>query len=278
MLEIPVPEAPPAKIEEMECQIRAGEGRLFAKTWTPEGAEAARPAPILLFHDSLGCVDLWRSFPRNLALATGRRVIAYDRLGFGRSDPHPGRLDTDFIRREARRVVPRLCEHLGVAEFVACGHSVGGGMAVETAAHFPTRCRALVTIAAQAFVEDRTLEGIRAARRDFKDPANLARLAKYHGGKAAWAVDAWIGTWLSPEFAHWTLNEALAAIRCPVLAVHGERDEYGSAEHPRRIAAGRGTARILPNTGHVPHRENEALLIDVIRPFLKGRFIAPRLS
>jgi pimeloyl-ACP methyl ester carboxylesterase len=262
--------APLVRIEERECWIRIEEGRLFARTWTPEVAGAARPAPILLFHDSLGCVELWRSFPRLLASTTGRRVIAYDRLGFGRSDPHPHRLGFDFIRMEAQRVVPPLCEQLGVTELVACGHSVGGGMAVETAARFQAECQALVTIAAQAFVEDKILEGIRTAQRGLQKPAGLAKLARYHGDKTEWVVDAWIDTWLAPEFAHWSLSAALTAVRCPVLAVHGDSDEYGSSEHPKRIAEGRGTAQILPETGHVPHREHEKLLVDVIQRFLSG--------
>ncbi|WP_445504525.1 alpha/beta fold hydrolase [Microvirga sp. G4-2] len=268
MLNISMPEAPPVAIDELEHRILIEEGRLFAKIWMADAPEAGQLAPILLFHDSLGCVELWRSFPKHLAATTRRRVIAYDRLGFGRSDPYPGRLGSDFIAWEAQHVVPQLCEQLGITDFVACGHSVGGGMAVETAAHLPHRCRALMTIAAQAFVEDRTLEGIRIAQRSFEDPANLAKLANYHGGKAEWAVSAWIDTWLAPEFSHWNLDVALAAIRCPVLAIHGEVDEYGTNEHPKRIAAGRGTAHILPNTGHVPHRERERLLIKVIHQFL----------
>lgn len=266
---ISMPDTLTNAIQQEEYRIRTDEGRLFARTWTPQAPETARHVPILLFHDSLGCVELWRSFPRALAQATGRRVVAYDRLGFGRSDPYPGKLGFDFIAKEAQHVVPRLCEDLAVQDFVACGHSVGGGMAVETAARFPTRCRALVTIAAQAFVEDRTLEGIRVAQHDFQDPANLARVERYHGDKAGWALDAWIGTWLRPDFADWTLDEALAAVCCPVLAIHGERDEYGSSAHPERIAAGRGTAHILSGIGHVPHREQETLLVDLI-----GRFLA----
>lgn len=265
-----MPEPPFAKIDETEGWIRIEEGRLFAKSWTPNVPDAGRRAPIVLFHDSLGCVDLWRGFPGRLAAATGRRVVAYDRLGFGRSDPHPGALEVDFVALEGRRVIPRLCEQIGITDFVACGHSVGGGMAVETAARHPAQCRALVTIAAQAFVEDKTLAGIRDAQRDFENPAVLAKLERYHGAKAKWVVDAWIDTWLSPEFAGWTLDRALAGVRCPVLAVHGEWDEYGSGEHPVRIAAGRGTARILPKTGHVPHREQEALLTDAIAQFLQG--------
>ncbi len=255
-------------VTEKEWTIRTGEGRLFAKSWTPESAEGVSAAPILLFHDSLGCVDLWRAFPQRLASETNRRVIAYDRLGFGRSDAHPGHIGLDFVAAEARDAIPRLCEQAGVADFVACGHSVGGGMAVETAARFPERCRALVTIAAQAFVEDRTVAGIRDAKRGFQDPANVARLAKYHGDKARWVLDAWTETWLAPAFADWNLDAALTTVRCPVLALHGDRDEYGSSAHPERIAAGRGTARILPDTGHVPHREREALVIETIRDFL----------
>lgn len=247
--------------------IETAAGRLFSAAWTPETGCAG--APIVLFHDSLGCIALWRSFPSRLAAATGRRVIAYDRLGFGRSDPHPGRLQFDFIAREGRAVLPLLAEAFGFGEFIVVGHSVGGGMAVETSGAFPDMCRATVTIAAQAFVEPKTLDGIRVAQREFEDPANMDRLAKYHGDKARWVADAWIGTWLSPAFADWTLDDALGRVRCPVLAIHGDQDEYGSQAHAHRIAGSRGVVRILAGTGHVPHRECEELLSTVVAQFLQ---------
>lgn len=258
---------PAPDITESEHRIPTPVGTLFAKIWAPPSG-SNQPAPILLFHDSLGSIALWRDFPRALAAAAGRRVIAYDRLGFGRSDPHPGRLDLDFIAAEARQVVPRLCGHLELPEIIACGHSVGGGMAIETAAHLPARCRALITIAAQTFAEDKTLAAIRVAEREFQDPANLARLARYHGDKARWVVEAWTRSWLAPGFAAWSLDAALAAVRCPVLVIHGADDEYGSAEHPHRIAAGRPPAHILPGIGHVPHREDQALVTGLITRFL----------
>ena len=93
-------------------------------------------------------------------------------------------------------------------------------------------------------------------------------LVKYHGDKAGWVVGAWTDTWLAPEFANWNLDGALARIRCPVLAIHGERDEYGSVKHPERIASGRGRAEILRNVGHVPFCENEEHVLDMIRRFL----------
>ncbi|CAD5277209.1 Pimeloyl-ACP methyl ester carboxylesterase [Bosea sp. 62] len=255
-------------IDQRDALLRLGEHQLFTRSWTPSDPKADRLTPVLLFHDSLGAIELWRSFPEKLATATGRRVVAYDRLGFGRSDPHPGTLGLDFVADEAESVVPQLCDQLGLCDFIACGHSVGGCMAIETAARWPGRCQALVTIAAQTFIEDRTLAGIRVAQQDFQNPDNFARLARYHGDKTPWVLEAWIGTWLSPAFADWTLDRPLAAMRCPVLAIHGELDEYGSLRHPPRIAEGRGETLILPGVGHVPHREAEDVLVAAIAGFL----------
>lgn len=254
-----------AGIDVQDRQVETGRGLLFARIWG-SGAEPA--APILLFHDSLGSVELWRGFPEKLAVATGRRVVAYDRLGFGRSDPFPGKLALDFVREEARRVVPLLREQLGFSSFVACGHSVGGGMAVEAAAHWPEDCLGLITMGAQALVDDRIRDGIRVAQAEFAKPENLARLSRYHRDPA-WVVDAWIETWLDPAFAGFSLDEALAQVRCPVLAVHGQDDEYGSVDHARRIAAGRGEAAILDGIGHVPHREDPDRLVGLLDGFIR---------
>jgi pimeloyl-ACP methyl ester carboxylesterase len=255
------------RIQQDERWMLVGGCRLLVKSWNPPGGDR-QPPPILLFHDSLGCVALWRTFPAALALATGRRVIAYDRLGFGRSDPHPGKLPPDFVRDEAQRIAPDLLGQLGVQKFVACGHSVGGAMAIETAANLPGRCRSLITIAAQARVDEIILEGIRRAKREFEDPSAFAKLEKHHGDKARWVLNAWTETWLSPDRAHWTLDGALAAVRCPVLAIHGGLDEYTSTEHPAHIASGRGAAHIFPNNGHVLHRECPDILIKQILNFL----------
>lgn len=239
---------------------------LFTRTWRRKGAEGP---VLLLFHDSLGCTDLWRDFPEKLALATGWTVLSYDRLGFGRSAAHPARVDRDFVAAEGRRTVPALLDALGLDRFVAVGHSVGGGMAVGAAAVLPQRCDGTITLAAQAFVEDRTLDGIRAAQIQFRDPAHMARLARYHGDKAGWVLSAWIDTWLSPDFAGWTLDDSLQNLVCPLLALHGDGDEYGSKAHPERIAARTGgRAVILPGCGHVPHREQPERVLPEIVSFL----------
>lgn len=246
-------------------------GRLFARAWTPDDPKAQAEAAVLLFHDSLGCVELWRDFPESLARATRRRVVAYDRLGFGRSSPCPGRLAAGFMQAEALASVPALCERLDLGALVPFGRSVGGAMAVATAAHWPDRCAAVVTMSAQAFVEDRTLAGIREAKDAFRAPGQLERLGRYHGDKAPWVLDAWTGTWLAPAFAAWTLDADLARVRCPLLALHGDRDEYGSGRHPERIAdrcASPARIVLIEDCGHVPHRERPEPVLEAVARFL----------
>lgn len=248
-------------------------GRLFAQRWTCDATDRPGGAPIVLLHDSLGCVALWRDFPARLALATAREVIAYDRLGFGRSDPHPDRLRTDFIGSEAHTDFRRLREALGLDAFVAFGHSVGGGMAVGCAAAYPDACRALVTESAQAFVEDRTVAGILEAKRAFAEAGQLDRLTRYHGDKAAWVLGAWIDTWLAPDFAAWTLDRELRGVRCPTLVLHGEHDEYGSARHPQRITDlvhGASRLHLLRDCAHVPHRERPDVVLDLVSSWLES--------
>jgi len=252
--------------------VDAGQGRIFARRWRRGNADRSADVPIVLFHDSLGCVELWRDFPERLAAASGRSVIAYDRLGFGKSAPHPGQLDGGFVRGEAGGTFRALREQLHVERFVAFGHSVGGGMAVACASTFPADCCALITESAQAFVEDRTIAGIRDARQTFAQAGQFERLKKYHGDKAAWVFSAWVDTWLSPSFLDWNLDEDLRRVRCPVLVIHGDEDEYGSVRHPERIGgltAPNSTIEVLRGCGHVPHRERSDIVIELVGSWLE---------
>lgn len=252
-----------------EHWIDTAKGKLFAKEWAPLQAQGA---PIVLLHDSLGCVALWREFPAQLAQATGHRVIAYDRLGFGRSDAHPGRLRLGFVEDEAQQGFAALREHFGIGEFIVFGHSVGGGMAVACAAAFASQCVGLITESAQAFVEARTLEGIRVADRQFAEPGQLQRLERYHGGKAEWVLRAWVDNWLSEHFAGWSLDALLPQVRCPLLSLHGDNDEFGSPAHPERLVAlagGPGLMRLLQGCGHVPHREQAERVLAEVLQFLR---------
>jgi pimeloyl-ACP methyl ester carboxylesterase len=255
-----------------EDRIATPKGRILVRCWGAGRLAAAQRAPIVLFHDSLGCVELWREFPARLAQATGHPVVAYDRMGFGRSDPHTGQLAPDFVSAEAQGAFAALHAHLGLGRFIAFGHSVGGGMAIACAAAYPDLCAAVVTEAAQAFVEDRTLDGIRASQRAFAEPGRIDRLTRYHGGRAQWVLSAWVDTWLSPDFQTWSLDAVLPRLRCPLLAIHGDLDEYGSLLHPGRLTAlagGPARTAILSGCGHVPHREREGEVLQAVAGFLE---------
>ena len=222
-------------------------------------------------HDSLGCVELWRNLPARLSQELDRTVIAYDRLGFGRSDARAERPSLSFVAEEASEYFPVLYEQLGLRKVVLLGHSVGGGMAIECAARLGYQCEALVTIAAQVFAEHRTLEGIRAARQSFSDAKQIERLARYHGDKTAWVLNAWIENWLDPAFSSWTLVDVLPRVESPVLAVHGELDEYGTVGHAQlitQLCGGTSQQAILPGVGHVPHRERPEEVHALLKRFL----------
>lgn len=151
------------------------------------------------------------------------------------------------------------------------GHSVGGAMAALCAAAFPSACRAHITESAQAFVEERTLQGIREAKSAFQQEGQLDRLSKYHGEKARWVLHAWTETWFSPEFQSWNLDADLSDVVCPALIIHGEQDEYGSVHHPARLAeaiSGETQVELLPGFRHVPHKEGEGIIIELITTFL----------
>ena len=184
----------------------------------------------------------------------------------------PVELPLCFVEDEATSGFQAVCDHFDLSRFVVFGHSVGGGMAVCCAASHPEHCQAFITESAQAFVEAATLDGIRQAERQFAEPGQFERLHKYHADKARWVLRAWVNTWLSDDFSQWSLDAQLRRVGCPMLALHGDRDEYGSTHQPERIAAIAGSqvsVEILPDCGNVPHREYADAVLTTVCEFLQ---------
>ncbi|VVM35527.1 alpha/beta fold hydrolase [Pseudomonas fluorescens] len=259
-------------ISQKELWLPTSNGQVYIRTWVHDAKSRQHATPIVLFHDSLGCVELWRDFPAQLAASTGRDVIAYDRRGYGLSSPYPEDLTVDFIREEAQ-FFATLRDHLGIETFIAFGHSVGGAMAMNCAAMFPEQCLAVVSVSAQAFVEERTLLGIKNAKLQFGQPRQFERLEKYHGEKSQWVLNAWTQTWLSESFADWTIERGLGPIQCPLLVIHGVEDEYGSAAHPERIAkltVKQSEILMLSDCHHVPHRETPEAVVAATQRFISS--------
>lgn len=150
-------------ILEQSYQVPSASNMIHAKKWHTDAADHTL-APIILMHDSLGCVALWRDFPAQLAQATARVVYAYDRLGFGLSDPSTQPLAHSFVITEAEQTFKAVLDYFSIQDFVILGHSVGGGMSVAIAAAYPERCQGLISISAQYAVEALTLKGIGEAK------------------------------------------------------------------------------------------------------------------
>lgn len=250
-----------------ETTIAAFGGHIYAKSWDPVPSHAP---PLVLLHDSLGSVAQWRDFPALLATTLARKVIAYDRLGFGQSSARQPLPSSLFISEESTLYFPTIKQALGIQEYALLGHSVGGAMALNIAAD-DKDCVAVITIAAQAFVEPQTIAGIEQAKAAFSNPEQLQKLERWHGDKAPWVLNAWVERWLSAEFQTWSLENCISRVICPVLAIHGENDEYGSNAFPDYItnhAGGVAQQSILPDCGHMPHKEKTAEVIALVENFL----------
>lgn len=211
-------------------------------------------APLLFLHEGLGSVGLWRGFHHRVAAESGRRAVAYSRLGHGRSDPPPGPRTASFMASEAATVVPALCASLGLSRPVLVGHSDGATIALLAAASMPVS--GVVVLAPHVLVEEFALTAIRAARAAFDDGDLRTRMARHHDDPDA-AFRGWNDMWLAPEFREWDVRDRLGAITAPVLGLQGDDDPYGSLVHVRSVAeraTGPVTVTELP-CGHAPHLE-----------------------
>ena len=104
----------------------------------------------------------------------------------------------------------------------------------------------------------------------FQEHEQFQRLKKYHAEKAQWVLDAWTETWLSTEFRNWTLDQDLESLSVKILILHGDHDEYGTLEQPKRLAQYTDAQlHIIQNCGHVPHRENAQQIIEIVRDFVE---------
>ena len=233
------------------------------------GQATSGMATVVFLHEGLGSVAMWKGFPAAFCAAHGLAGIVYSRGGYGRSTPKPPgeHWSPDFMHVQAFEVLPALLAMLGVKRPWLFGHSDGGSIALLHASKRATA--GVVAVAPHLFVEDISIASIEQARIAYESGDLRRGLAKYHDDPDS-AFRGWNDAWLSPAFRHWNIEAEIAAIACPVLAVQGENDEYGSLEQIRAIR------RLLPETelleiadcGHSPHRDQPSVLIREA-----GRFI-----
>jgi pimeloyl-ACP methyl ester carboxylesterase len=230
--------------------------------------DGARRALVLL-HEGLGSVGLWRDFPRALHAATGRRVVVFSRFGHGRSDPPRAPRTPAFFHEEAHDVLPALLAQLDAPEPLLVGHSDGASIALVHAARHPVSGLAL--LAQHVFLEDSMVPPIRVTRREFEEGELRARLARHHDDPDV-AFHGWCDVWLDPAMRDWSLEPEAAEVVAPTLLIQGAEDEYASLAHLERIEARvRGPVRrlVVPG-GHSPHLEQAEAVVEAIAAFARG--------
>jgi pimeloyl-ACP methyl ester carboxylesterase len=222
--------------------------------------------PLVLLHEGLGSVGLWRDFPQALQRGTGRRILAFSRFGHGRSEAPPRPRTPAFFHEEALETLPALLAQLDGREPILVGHSDGASIAlVHAARHAVT---GLVLIAPHVFVEDRTLAGIRETRDAYRDGELRARLARHHDDPDA-AFCGWCGVWLDPAFRTWSLEAEAERVTAPALLIQGAEDPYGTLAQLDRIEARvRGAVqRLVVPGGHTPHVEQMGEVVAAVTAF-----------
>ena len=245
-------------------QIEAAGHRLEVQ-WIGESG------PTLIFlHEGLGSIRQWRDFPALVARASGCRALVYDRYGYGNSDVlREPRVGVEFMHDGALNELPELLENLKIENPVLIGHSDGASIALIHAGTYPVR--GVAVMAPHVFVEDPGLKSIETLNATFESTDLPQRLGKYHRN-ARKTFHLWADAWLDPAFRQWNIEEYLARIKCPVLAIQGEADEYGSMAQLDAIqkqVAGPCELLKLPDCGHAPFKDQPEKVLQAVVGFIK---------
>jgi pimeloyl-ACP methyl ester carboxylesterase len=245
-------------------------------------AATGSPAPELVFlHEGLGSISLWKDFPARVAAATGCPATIYSRDGHGASDPLTEPRPVRFMHDEALQSLPDLLAQLHIENPILIGHSDGGSIALIYAgsnqagsnqAGTDDRVRGLVLLAPHVFVEDLSIASITQAKGNFETTNLPDKLARHHRD-AARTFRGWNDIWLHPDFRAWNIEEYLPRIRCPILAIQGLDDEYGTKAQVQAIKAKSGgpvEILALENCGHSAHRDQPDAVLQAITEFVKS--------
>ena len=242
-------------------------GRLEHAWWGPEPSNAPT---LVLLHEGLGSISLWRDVPEKLAASTGCAVFAYARFGYGNSDPAALPRPMDYMHREAQVILPEILRAAGIRRPLLLGHSDGGSIAAIYAGHHPDGLTGLVTIAAHFIVEDLNIASIRQIKQDYATGDLRQRLARHHRDGDA-TFRGWNDAWLDPRFRDFDITGFLPRIRVPILALQGEIDPYGTNEQLRVFEANVTapiTTQLIPGARHAPHLEAKDTTLAAITRFV----------
>jgi pimeloyl-ACP methyl ester carboxylesterase len=228
---------------------------------------------LVLLHEGLGCVAMWKDFPQQLVAATGCGALVYSRAGYGKSDGLELPRGVRFMHDEALVALPQILTEMQIRDAVLLGHSDGGSIAlIHAGGTRDTRVRGLILEAPHVFVEKTGIDSIKAIAQEYLTGDLRRRLERYQGKNVDLAFWGWNNIWLDPAFQSWNIEEYLPQIRVPVLLIQGADDQYGTR---RQIAAIEGgcngpvSTAMFENCGHSPHFDQPARTIEEIVAFIR---------
>lgn len=238
------------------------------------GARRSEYPVIVFLHEGLGSIALWKDFPETFCRTHGFTGLLFSRYGYGRSTPRPAdeKWPVSFMHEQALEVLPAFFSHLGITRPWLFGHSDGASIALLYASRFSQQLSGVIVAAPHIFVEDITIDSIRAVREVYLTHDLRTKLGRHHADvdSAFWG---WNNIWLDPAFCAWNIEQELTTITCPILAIQGADDEYGTLEQiygiQRKIAAAQIV--VLPQCGHSPHRDQPDALSREVAHFITDR-------
>jgi pimeloyl-ACP methyl ester carboxylesterase len=235
------------------------------------GPPPGQAPTMVMLHEGLGCIALWREFPQQVAEVTGMGVFVYSRQGYGHSDPADLPRPQEFMTQEALDVLPGVLAQIGFRRGILLGHSDGATIAAIYAGSVSDhRVRGLILMAPHFFTEPGGLARIAQARREFESGDTSRRMGKYHRDPVA-TFCGWADAWLEPGFADWNVAEVIDYLRIPVLAIQGRQDQYGTLAQISEIET-RSTApvdvEILDDCGHAPQFEQTRQTLQAVAGYV----------
>jgi len=235
--------------------------------------------PVVLLHAASGSVLMWeRQLPA--LRAAGYRVIAFDRVGWGKSE-----LDPTAPSGTAADDLQGLLAQLRVDRFHLVGTAAGGFVAFDYALSFPARLRSLTVANSIGGVQDEEFQSLGRRLRPVPQfdalPIEIREVGPLYRAADKAGTERWVElsrqSRLQPvlqapqTFKNRITLAGLESIRVPTLLISGGADMYAPPPVMRLFADHMKGAQMLavPDAGHSTFWEQAELFNRSLLTFLK---------
>ncbi len=256
----------------MEKYVTANGKKIFCKFINAHFLQNNVPC-IVFLHQGLGSTEQWLNLPADISKMLHLPVLLYDRYGYGKSQEITEKRNSDYLENEAKLFLPQILRELNIEKrkIILFGHSDGGTIAVLYAAFFPENTLAVITEAPHFFIEDISVRGISNVLHAYEKHNLKTKLEKFHGKNTDSMFYSWTEILLSEKMRKWNIEHYISRITCPVLAIHGEKDNFGTIKQIETIkqnSKGEVELLVITDCGHVPHQQAKKQIMVKVIDFL----------